>query len=105
MKKDLRFQRYTFIKNFFKEITKIKKKLNVLIKKIINKNDEIYILGASTKGNTILQFLNIDSKIIKYAVERNKEKIGAKTIGSNIKIISEMEFKKNPSKYQLVLPW
>ena len=92
-------------KNFFKEITKIKKKLNVLIKKIINKNDEIYILGASTKGNTILQFLNIDSKIIKYAVERNKEKIGAKTIGSNIKIISENEFKKNPSKYQLVLPW
>ena len=37
-------------------------------------------------------------------LERNKEKIGAKTIGSNIKIISEMEFKKS-SKYQLVLPW
>ena len=92
-------------KKFFNEITKIKKKLNFLIKKIINKNEKIYILGASTKGNTILQFLNIDSKIIKYAVERNKEKIGAKTIGSNIKIISEMEFKKKPSKYQLVLPW
>ena len=103
--KRLKISKIHIYKNFFKEITKIKKKLNVLIKKIINKNDEIYILGASTKGNTILQFLNIDSKIIKYAVERNKEKIGAKTIGSNIKIISEMEFKKNPSKYQLVLPW
>ena len=92
-------------KNFFKEITKIKKELNILIKKIINKNEKIYILGASTKGNTILQFLNIDSKTIQYAVERNEEKIGAKTIGSNIKIISEMEFNKNPSNYQLVLPW
>ncbi len=92
-------------KNFFKEITKIKKELNILIKKIINKNEKIYILGASTKGNTILQFLNIDSKTIQYVVERNKEKIGAKTIGSNIKIISEMEFNKNPSNYQLVLPW
>ena len=61
-------------KEFFKKIIKIKTKLNILIKKIINKNEKIYILGASTKGNTILQFLNIDSKIIKYAVERNKEK-------------------------------
>ena len=103
--KKIRISSTYIYKNFFKEITKIKKKLNILIKKIINKNEKIYILGASTKGNTILQFLNIDSKIIQYAVERNKEKIGAKTIGSNIKIISEMEFKKNPSKYQLVLPW
>ena len=40
---------------------------------------------ASTKGNTILQFLNIDSKIIKYAVERNKEKIGAKQLEAILK--------------------
>ena len=61
--------------------------------------------GASTKGNTILQFLDIDNKIIPYAIERNKQKIGAKTIGSNIKIISEKFIKNSEPDYKLVLPW
>ena len=38
-------------------------------------------------------------------MERNREKFGAKTIGSNIQIISEKSIKKTPPNYQLVLPW
>ena len=44
-------------------------------------------------------------RIIKYAVEKNKQKIGASTIGSNIKIISEKMSKKLKSNYYLMLPW
>ena len=44
-------------------------------------------------------------RIIKYVVERNKQKIGASTIGSNIKIISEKMSKKLKLDYYLVLPW
>ena len=103
--KKLKINSLSIYKKFFIKILKLKKKLNIIIKKIKNQNKSIYILGASTKGNTILQFLEIDNKILPYAVERNKEKIGAKTIGSNIKIISEKSAKKNPPNYQLVLPW
>ncbi len=92
-------------KKFFLSISKFKIKLTKIIKEIKKKGQSIYVLGASTKGNTILQFLEIDSKIIPYAVERNREKFGAKTIGSNIQIISEKSIKKNPPNYQLVLPW
>ena len=91
--------------NFNKKILRIK---NVLKKKIIEikkRNKKIYILGASTKGNTILQYLGIDYKLIPYAVERNKNKIGASTIGSKIKIIGEDLIRKNPPDYMLVLPW
>ena len=44
-------------------------------------------------------------KIIKYAVEKNIQKVGASTIGSNIKIISEKMSKKFKPDYYLVIPW
>ena len=90
---------------FVLSINNIKKKLLYKINNILKNKETIYILGASTKGNTILQFLGIDNKIIPYAIERNKEKIGAKTIGSNIKIVSEKFAKQNEPDYKLVLPW
>ena len=92
-------------KKFYKNILKIKFDLKQLILSIKKRGKSIFVLGASTKGNTILQFLNLNSKIIKYAVERNKQKIGAITIGSNIKIISEQMSKRLSPDYYLVLPW
>ena len=92
-------------KKFYKNILKIKFDLKQLILSIKKQDKSIFILGASTKGNTILQFLNLNNKIINYAVERNKQKIGAITIGSNIKIISEQMSKRLNPDYYLVLPW
>jgi 2-polyprenyl-3-methyl-5-hydroxy-6-metoxy-1,4-benzoquinol methylase len=92
-------------KNFFKRIIKIKEKLIILIDDILKKNKIIHIYGASTKGNTIIQWLGINNKKIKYAADRNKEKWGAKTIGSNINIISESYSRNLKPDYYLVLPW
>ncbi len=103
--KKLKIQNTKIYEEFFSNISKIKIRLNKIIKEIKKRNESIYILGASTKGNTILQFLNIDNKIIPYAIERNREKFGAKTIGSNIEIISEKTAKKKLPNYKLVLPW
>ena len=83
----------------------IKKKLLYIINNILKNKETIYVLGASTKGNTILQFLEIDNKTIPYAIDRNKEKIGAKTLGTNIKIISENKAYNKEPNYKLVLPW
>ena len=103
--KKLKIKSTKIYKKFFLNILKIKIKLKKFIENIKDKNKSIYVLGASTKGNTILQYLDIDNKIIPFATERNKEKFGAKTIGSNIQIINEYTIKKNPPDYQLVLPW
>jgi hypothetical protein len=92
-------------KQFFKRIVKIKKKLINLIYGIIKKKKSIHIYGASTKGNTIIQWLNIDNKQINYAADRNKDKWGAKTISSNISIVSEKFSRKLKPNYYLVLPW
>ena len=42
---------------------------------------------------------------IEFVADRNPQKWGAKTIGSNIKIISEEKSKKMSPDYYLVLPW
>ena len=64
----------------------------------------MYIYGASTKGNCLLQFANIGEDKIKYAVERNPNKVGKMT-NTGIEIISEDNMRKNPPNYLLVLPW
>ena len=92
-------------KKLFKNINKLKKDLNLLIKSIKNKNQNVHGYGASTKGNVILQYFNIDNKKINYIAERNKNKYGLFTPGTNIKIISEKTSRNLRPHYYLVLPW
>ena len=90
-----------FQKGFDNEVEKLKLLLNT----INQNNKKIYIYGASTKGNTLLQYLNINSSQVPYAVERNLDKVGKFTPGTNIEIISEERMRENPPDYLLVLPW
>jgi GDP-mannose 4,6-dehydratase len=67
-------------------------------------NKTVYIYGASTKGNCILQYANIGERDIPYAVERNSSKIGKMT-STGIPIIGEEEMRHTPPDYLFVLPW
>lgn len=88
--------------------TRIENEREKLRSFLLNLRDEgkrIHIYGASTKGNTILQFCGIDDEIIECAAERNPDKYGAKTLGTNIPIVSEAESRAMSPDYYLVLPW
>ncbi len=65
----------------------------------------VYVLGASTKGNTLLQVCHITDKKVRYAAEVNKDKFGLRTVGSNIKIISEDEALAREPDYFVVPVW
>ena len=65
----------------------------------------VYGYGASTKGNTLLQYFGIDHTHVTAIAERSPYKFGYKTVGSNIPIISEDEMRKAKPDYALVLPW
>jgi SAM-dependent methyltransferase len=82
-----------------------REKLLELLKKLKKEGKKIHIYGASTKGNTILQWCGIDHRIVEYAAERNPDKFGARTIGTEIPIISEEESRGMKPDYYLVLPW
>lgn len=90
---------------FANNIKKIKKKLIKIINKLKSRNKTIHVYGASTKGNTILQYCKINDTLIKYAADRNFEKDGLKTLGSNISIISENKSRDMKPDYYLALPW
>lgn len=90
---------------FQNNIDELKEQTVSFIKTEVSKGKIIYGYGASTKGNTLLQYFNLDNSLIKAIVERSEYKFGLKTIGSNIPIISEEEMRQNPPDYLLILPW
>jgi len=92
-------------KNFQDRINVNRDKLLSLLKTIKKEGKKIHIYGASTKGNTILQWCGIDNRLIDFAAERNPDKYGAQTIGTEIPIISEEKSRKMKPDYYLVLPW
>ena len=82
-------------------------KLHQLLDDLKNASSrEIYALGASTKGNVLLQYCGLDSTDVVSIGEINQKKFGLYTPGSKIPIIAEKEIlslKKNISL--LILPW
>ncbi len=92
-------------KEFFKECQNHKILLKKLLITLRKQKKKIIGYGASTKGNVLLQYCNINSKLLSCIAEVNKFKFNKFTPGSNIKIISEKEAKLKKPDYMLVLPW
>jgi hypothetical protein len=61
--------------------------------------------GASTKGNTLLQFFGITPELLPAVAERNSEKFGCRTPGTGIPIISEAESRSLKPDFYFALPW
>lgn len=93
------------IQSFIQRIKKNKKIFLEFLNKSIKKNKKIFLYGASTKGNTLLQYYKINSSHIEYAADRSPEKWKKYTIGTGIKIISEMEARKLKPDYFFVMPY
>ena len=93
------------IKRFIKRVKKNKKAcINFLKRSKIDKK-KVFIYGASTKGNTLLQYYGINSNIITYASERSPEKWDKYTIGTGLKIISEDYARTLNPDYFFVMPY
>lgn len=65
----------------------------------------VYGYGASTKGNTLLQYFGLTAADIVAIAERSPYKWGKKTVGTEIPICSEDEMRAAKPDYLLVLPW
>lgn len=94
----------TYIK-FKKRIDKMKMKLNSKINNILKYGKKIHGYAASTKGNVLLQYFDLDKKKIDFISDRNPKKANLYTPGSNIKIITEKNSRLKKPDYYLVLAW
>jgi len=90
---------------FSERIATHREELRKLVRELKNDGKRIHVYGASTKGNVILQYCGLDSSVIDCASDRNPEKYGARTIGTDIPIVSEEKSRELRPDYYLVLPW
>ena len=91
--------------DFYNKINELKEKTVSFIKQEKAKGKTIWGYGASTKGNTLLQYFGLDNNLIDGIAERSQFKFGLKTVGTNIPIYSEEEMRRANPDYLLILPW
>ena len=90
---------------FQKRAEKCRDDLRALVMRLRSKGKRIHVYGASTKGNTILQWCGLGREEIECCADRNPDKHGARTLGTDIPIVSEEESRAMRPDYYLVLPW
>lgn len=65
----------------------------------------VVCLGASTKGNVLLQYCGFTTDEISAVGEVNPEKYGSFTPGTLLPIVPETDFHADEPDYLIVLPW
>lgn len=84
----------------------------------VRSGKKVWIYGASTKGNVLLQWYGLDPGyqptgreglwkrgLVVAAADRSPEKWGKVTAGTGIPIVSEDEFRREKPDYALVMPY
>ena len=108
LKEEEKKLKLTNTKTFFdfeKTINELKSKTVKFVSEIHKKNKTVLALGASTKGNIVLQHFGLTKEKIPFISERNPDKVGLKCLGSDIELISEEKARElNPEAF-IVLPW
>ena len=90
---------------FYHDISLLRDETMSFIHKKHREGKTIWGYGASTKGNTLLQWYGLDNTIISGIAERSPYKFGLKTVGSNIPIFDENVMRTTHPDYLLILPW
>lgn len=91
--------------DFHKKASALRDQTLAFMKAEKAKGKKIWAYGASTKGNTLLQWYGIDHTLVDGIAERQPMKYGLKTVGSNISIASDEDMRRANPDYLLVLPW
>lgn len=63
-----------------------------------------WLYGASTKGGTLLQYLDCNDSFLSVA-DRNPKKFGLRMVGSWVPIVDESTMRKARPKFLFILPW
>ena len=89
-------------------MNKIKNKRNLFLKKIytlLENKKHIVGVGAAAKGNTFLNFYNLDNTIIDYITDTSEHKIGKYTPLTRIPIVEDKILAKYDEVYVIILSW
>ena len=94
-----------YLKKFKDKILEHSKALFNFISFLKRKNMKISVYGASGKGQALMQFCNIDFKLIDKVYDKSNLKKGKFTPGTNIKITLPKYIDRKNIDYMLLLSW
>jgi NDP-4-keto-2,6-dideoxyhexose 3-C-methyltransferase len=92
-------------RQFANRVERVKTDVVDFIQQQVAAGRRVYVYGASTKGNTLLQYFDLDHTLITAAAERSPAKWGKVTVGTRIPIVSEEDARAAKPDHFLVLPW
>ncbi len=88
---------------FSVRVKQLKIDIQNMLGQIVADGKTIYAYGAPAKGTVMINFCEIDSDIIPFAVEVNKEKIGTYIPGTSIQVLDEATVEE--PDYYFLLSW
>jgi hypothetical protein len=91
--------------HFSKTVPRHRESLQNLLGRLHNDGKVIWGLGASTKGNVLLNYCGFNEKDIARICDVNDYKFTRMTPGSNIPICPESELLETMPDFAIVLPW
>ena len=90
---------------FNDEIIKMR---NTFLKKLyssIEDNIPVVCIGAAAKGNTFLNFYNLDSSVINYITDASDSKLGKYTPRTRIPIVDDSTLSSHGQVIAIILSW
>ena len=90
---------------FMEELYAKRNKFMAEIYRIKSEGYSIIGVGAAAKGNTFLNFYNLDNTILDYITDTSKHKQGKYTPLTRIPIVDDSIFAKYDKVYALILSW
>ena len=98
-----------FDENTYKKFMQdLYQKRNIFLKNIYSIKSEghpIIGIGAAAKGNTLLNFYNLDSSVLDYITDSSDHKKGKYTPLTRIPIVGDEIFAEYDDVYALILSW
>ena len=98
------FESETYVE-FMNEITRCRDRFLSRLYSIRSQNIPIIAVGASAKGNTFLNFYNLDCSVLDYVTDTSIHKQGKHTPLTRIPITGDEIFKNYDKVYALILSW
>ena len=94
-----------FYQAFVNRCQSVRTEVVNIIQDELDSGGVVDVYGASTKGNTLLQYFGLDHTYCRWAIDRAPEKWGRYTVGTSIPIVSERTARRDPASMWLVPIW
>lgn len=79
--------------------------LRTLLEGLVKEGKSVAGYGAPAKGNTLLNYCGIDTRLLPYTVDRNPLKVGTLTPGMHIPVLPAETLVERQPDYVLILAW